>query len=162
MRRILAISMFCLTALACKAQQKLISYDDMVYLITNNLQHDDQFMLSKGYISKNKKAIGTKTTGSIKYELSLPGGSTSEVEIRADGRRVYIYIATDEIQQVNLVINSIEPFVLSKDESSGILNYKVKDLGNIYYTSTDKMPYNPIKRDHDIRIVSDKAITTYN
>lgn len=113
-------------------------------------------MQSKGY-----SAVKTKKQGNLKYILTS-AGNTSEIEIRSDGKRVYIYIATDEIQQLNLLNNSIEPYLSSKEENSGILTYKVKDLGNIYITSNDKVPYNPIKRDYDIRIVSDKNITAYN
>src|SRR4051812_20442748 len=101
MKKLLLIAALCCTTFFCRAQQQLLSYDDMVYLVTNNLQKADDFMTAKGYTSKNKKPIGAKTTGSIKYALTIPGGTSSEVEIRADGKRVYIYIATDEIQQLN-------------------------------------------------------------
>jgi hypothetical protein len=162
MKKLLLIFALCGASLFCQAQQKFLSYDDLVYLVTNNLQKANEFMLSKGYESKNKKAISNKGSGSVKYTLAIPGGNSSEVEIRADGRRMYVYIATDEIQQVNLINNSVAPFLLSKNEDSGILNYKVKELGNIYFTSIEKTPPSPIKKDYDIRIVSDRNITSYN
>lgn len=157
MKKILLIISLCLGSFLCKAQQNLLSYDDFVFLINNNLQKGDDFMQSKGYTK-----VKTKKAGNLKYHMALPGNSASDVEIRADGRRLYIYIATDELQQLNLVSNSIEPFLLSKEDNSGVTNYKVKDLGNIYVMITDKVPYNPIKKDYDIRIVSDKQITAYN
>ncbi|WP_295771490.1 hypothetical protein [uncultured Mucilaginibacter sp.] len=139
------------------AQQNLLSYDDLVYLINNNLQKADDFMQSKGYtLLKSKKATN------LKYHMALPGNSSTDVELRADGRRLYIYIATDELQQLNLVNNSIAPYLLGAEETSGVVNYKVKDLGNIYIMVTDKVPFNPIKKDYDIRIVSDRNITAYN
>ncbi|MDT3401424.1 hypothetical protein QE417_000496 [Mucilaginibacter terrae] len=157
MKKILLAFTLCISSLLCQAQQNLLSYDDFVFLINNNLQKADDFMQSKGY-----SKVKTKKAGNLKYHMALSGSSSTDVEIRADGRRLYIYIATDELQQLNLVNNSIEPFLLSKEDNSGVTNYKVKDLGNIYVMITDKVPYNPIKKDYDIRIVSDKQITAYN
>ncbi|WP_342645071.1 hypothetical protein [Mucilaginibacter sp. CSA2-8R] len=157
MKKGLLLWALCLAALASHAQQKLLAYDDFVYIINNNLQKSDDFMISKGYTK-----VKTKKQGNQKYHLDLPGNSTSDVEIRVDGRRIYIYVATDELQQLNLVNNSIAPFLLSKEDISGITNYRVRDLGNVYEQIIDKVPFNPIKKDYDIRIVSDKNITTYN
>ncbi len=157
MKKALLFLALCLAALTSQAQQKLLAYDDFVFIINNNLQKSDDFMISKGYTK-----VKTKKQGNQKYHLDLPGSSTSDVEIRMDGRRIYIYIATDELQQLNLVNNSIAPFLVSKEDISGITNYRVKDLGNVYEQIIDKVPFNPIKKDYDIRIVSDKNITTYN
>jgi len=156
MKKLILLAAFCCMCFVCHAQQKLLSYEDLVYLVTNNLQKADEFMQSKGYTQ-----LKAKKAGNLKYQLNVDG-NTSEVEIRADGKRLYIYIATDELQQLNLINNSIAPFILTKDDSSGILNYKVRDLGNIYIMATDKVPYSPIKKDYDIRIVSDKSVTAYN
>lgn len=156
MKKLLLLVALCTATLFCHAQQKLLSYEDIVYLENNNLQKADDFMQAKGYT-----AVKVKKNNTLKYKLNTEGNS-SDVEIRVDGRRIYIYIATDELQQVNLINNSIAPFLLSKEDISGVTNYKVKDLGNIYITSTDKVPFSPIRRDYDIRIVSEKNITTYN
>lgn len=145
----------CFTALA-HGQQKFLSYEDLVYLETNNLQKANDFMQSKGY-----SPLKSKKQGNLQFILHS-GGNTSEVEIRSDGKRVYIYIKTDEIQQYNLLYNSIQPYLENTEENSGITIYKVKDLGVIYATSNDKMPYSPLKRDYDISVVSDKNITAYN
>ncbi len=157
MNKVLLLGALCLAAFTGHAQQKLLAYDDFVYIINNNLQKSNDFMISKGYT-----AVKTKKQGNQKYHLDLPDNSTSDVEIRMDGRRIYIYIATDELQQLNLVNNSIAPYLISKEDISGITNYRVRDLGNVYEQIIDKVPFNPIKKDYDIRIVSDKNITTYN
>jgi len=157
MKKALLFWALSLAALASHAQQKLLAYDDFVFIINNNLQKSDDFMVSKGYTK-----VKTKKQGNQKYHLDLPGNNTSDVEIRIDGRRIYIYIATDELQQLNLVNNSIAPFLISQEDISGITNYRVRDLGNVYEQIIDKVPFNPIKKDYDIRIVSDKNITTYN
>lgn len=157
MNKVLLLGALCLAAFTSHAQQKLLAYDDFVYIINNNLQKSNDFMISKGYT-----AVKTKKQGNQKYHLDLPDNSTSDVEIRMDGRRIYIYIATDELQQLNLVNNSIAPYLISREDISGITNYRVRDLGNVYEQIIDKVPFNPIKKDYDIRIVSDKNITTYN
>lgn len=156
MKKLFLLAALCCITVLSYAQQKFLSYEDIVYLETNNLHKIDDFMQSKGYT-----AIKTKTQENLKFMLKT-GGNTSEIEIRTDGRRVYIYIATDEIQQLTLLNNSIQPYLQGTEEESGITIYKVKDLGSIYITSNDKVPYSPIKRDYDIRIVSDKNITAYN
>ncbi len=156
MKKIFLVLVMCSQWLYGSAQQKLLSYEDLVYLITNNLQKGNDFMQSKGYA-----ALKVKKAGNLKYRLSSDGNS-SEVEIRLDGRRVYIYIATDEILQVNLLNNSISPYIISKEDIAGVVHYTVKDVGNIYIAVTDKVPYSPIRKDYDIRIVSDKNITAYN
>jgi hypothetical protein len=157
MKKTLLIAAFCSLSLLCRAQQKLLSYEDLLYLVTNNLQKADDFMQAKGYTQ-----IKVKKAGNLKYHITLPDNNASDVEIRADGKRLYIYIATDEIQQLNLLNNSIAPYIISRAENSGVLSYKIKDLGEIYMMVNDKVPYSPIKKDYDIRIVSDKNITAYN
>lgn len=46
--------------------------------------------------------------------------------------------------------------------ATDVQTYTVKNLGTIYITVNDTVPYNPLKREYDIHIVSDKHITTYN
>jgi myo-inositol-hexaphosphate 3-phosphohydrolase len=157
MKKLFVVAILCSLSLLCRAQQQLLSYEDLNFLVTNNLRRVDNFMQSKGYTPvKSKKA------GNLKYHLPLADNSTSDIEIRANGKRLYIYIATDEVQQLNLLNNSIAPYLISQTDNSGVLTYKVKDLGDIYIMVNDKVPYSPIKRDYDIRIVSDKNITAYN
>ena len=156
MKKILLLAALCCITLLSYAQQKFLSYEDLAYLETNNLHKINEFMQQKGYSSSATKKLGT-----LKFTLQSNGNS-SEVEIRADGRRLYIYIVTDEIQQVNLLNNSIQPYLLSTEETSGVTILKVKDLGIIYTTVNDKVPYSPIKRDYDFSIVSENNTTAYN
>ena len=151
------VAVLCCLSLFCQAQQKLLSYEDLLYLVTNNLQKADDFMQAKGYTH-----IKVKKAGNLKYHMALPDNTVSDVEIRADGKRLYVYIATDDLQQLNLLNNSIAPYISKTEDVSGVLSYKVKDLGDIYIMVTDKVPFNPIKKDYDIRLVSDKNITSYN
>jgi len=156
MKKVFLLAVLSFVTALSYAQQKFLSYEDLLYLETNNLQKANNFMQSKGY-----SPLKSKRQGNLKFTLQS-AGNTSEVEIRSDGKRVYIYITTDEIQQFNLLYNSIQPYLESMEENSGITIYKVKDLGVIYATSNDKVPYSPVKRDYDISIVSDKNITAYN
>jgi hypothetical protein len=156
MKKILLLAALCCITLLSYAQQKFLSYEDLVYLETNNLHKINDFMQQKGYLSST-----TKNQRTLKFILQSNGNS-SAVEVRADGRRLYIYIATDEIQQVNLLDNSIQPYLQSTEETSGVTILKVKDLGIIYTTVNDKVAYSPIKRDYDFRIVSENNTTAYN
>ncbi|MBS7565237.1 hypothetical protein KHS38_12560 [Mucilaginibacter sp. Bleaf8] len=156
--KISIIAILLIITSACTAQQ-LLSYDDFTFILTNNLQRDDAFIQSKGYVPIVTKK---QREGHKKYTLQLPNGYSSEVEIRADGKRLNINIFTDYPDQYNLVTNSIAPYVLSKESNEDILSYRVKDLGNIYVVVTDKAPYNPLRKDYAIRIVADKDITANN
>jgi outer membrane lipoprotein-sorting protein len=157
MRNLLLVAAFCFISVWCRAQQKLLSYDDLAYMITNNLQRTDSFMQSKGYTK-----VAVNKVGNLKFNLKMPGSTTSEVTIRSDGKRVYIYITTDELQQYNLINNSIAPYLLSREETMGVQAYRVKDLGIIYILINEKVPYSPINKDYDIQLVSDPTITFNN
>jgi hypothetical protein len=158
MKKLLLMLIIFSSALLCHAQQQLLSYEDLSFIIGNNLQKTDDMMLSKGYAPVNKKL----KPGIKKYTKNFTDGSQSDIEIRADARKISVYIATDELEQYNLLNNSISPFILAKEYQGDVLIYKVKDLGNLYITVTDKVPFNPIKKDYDIQLVSDKNITAYN
>jgi len=148
------MSFFC-ASMTCLAQKQLISYEDMKYLIENNLSKADTFLLAKGYtaLEVNKK------TNNRKYGAQLPGGTESEVDLRADGKRIYMDIFTDEISQYNMIHNSIAQFLV-KDQSMGDVEaYNIKHLGDIYITVTDKVPYNPIRKNIEIHLVARKDIT---
>ena len=49
---LLFISLF--SCAICFGQKHLLSYDDLRYLVTNNLQKTDTFMMAKGYTVKTK------------------------------------------------------------------------------------------------------------
>lgn len=155
--------LFCLAILlfACfvsYGQGKLVSYDDLGYLLRNNINNADSFFVAKGYtlIEKNVK----KNTR--KYTLALPGSVYNNINVRVDGRRMYLEMDTNDIQQYNLINNSIADYLNKATSTADILNYTVKDLGNIYIMVNDAVPYDPIKRVYTIQIVSEKGITAYN
>ena len=43
-----------------------------------------------------------------------------------------------------------------------IQSYSVKELGNIYISVNESVPYDPLKKEYDIQVVGDKHITAYN
>jgi hypothetical protein len=82
--------------------------------------------------------------------------------VRIDGRRLFLEIETNELQQYNLLYNSIADYLNKATSTADVQAYTVKDLGSIYVMVNDAVPYNPLRRVYDIQIVSDKAITAYN
>lgn len=82
------------------------------------------------------------------------------MNVRADGRRIFIDMQTTEIAQLNLIQNSISQY-LNKESITGadILTYTIKNLATIYITTNDTVPYSPIRKNYDIQIVADKNVT---
>ncbi|QKJ30132.1 hypothetical protein HQ865_10290 [Mucilaginibacter mali] len=155
---IFILSFFLATQLSY-GQKQLLSYEDMKYLIENNLGKADTFMVAKGYtITKSNIKKKTRT-----YMATMQGGTKSSVEVRADGRKIFVEIDTDDISQYNMIHNSIAQFlVTSGTVPADIQSYNVKDLGMIYISINDTVPYSPIRKDYDIHLVADKNITSYN
>ena len=153
---LLAGFMFC--TILCFGQKSLLSYDDIKYLLHNNLNQADTFLVAKGYIISKKD----NKNKNRKYTLTLQGGTYSNIEVRADGKRLFIEIETDELDQYNLIRESIAQYISKDAAVVGIQSYNVKELGNIYITINDTAPYNPLRKDYDINIVSDKRVTAYN
>lgn len=54
MKRSLLLLCFTCSAAICFGQTHLLSYDDLKYLLTNNLQKADTFMMAKGYLVTSK------------------------------------------------------------------------------------------------------------
>ena len=154
----LLLSFILFSASTCFAQSKLVSYDDLSYLLTNNINKADTFFLAKGY-SLTDQNIKRKTR---KYTLNLPTGTYANFSLRNDGRRMYIEIETNELEQYNLIYNSISQYVDKTTTTADIQAYTVKDLGNIYVMVNDTTPYNPLRRTYTMQIISDKSITSYN
>lgn len=147
-----------ISAITCFGQSKLISYDDLSYLLHNNINKADTFFSAKGYELADKN-MNKKTR---KYALKIPGGTYANFNLRSDGRRIFIEIETNEPEQYNLIYNSISQYVNKQTSTAEVQYFAVKDLGNIYIMSTESVPYNPLRRDYTIQVVSDKSITTYN
>lgn len=150
---------FFLMANLSYGQKQVLSYEDLKYLIENNLGKADTFMVAKGYtITKSNIKKKTRT-----YTAALQGGTKSSVEVRADGRKIFVEIDTDDISQYNMIHNSISQFLITSGTvPADIQSYNVKDLGMIYISINDTVPYSPIRKDYDIHVVADKNITSYN
>jgi hypothetical protein len=158
MKQILLTAIIFCSSIACFAQSNLVSYDDLNYLLHNNINKADTFFTSKGYALAEKNL--KKNTR--KYTLAIPGGTYSNINVRTDGKRLFLEIETNELQQYNLIYNSIADYLNKTSSTADVQAYTVKDLGSIYVMVNDAVPYNPLRRVYDIQIVSDKAITAYN
>jgi predicted house-cleaning NTP pyrophosphatase (Maf/HAM1 superfamily) len=158
MKRLLpGLLLMCCSAL-CFGQKNLVSYDDIKYLLHNNLLQADTFLMAKGYIIAKKD----NNNKNRKYTLTTKSDTYSNINMRSDGKRIFIEIETDEIDQYNLIRESISQYLVKTGTATDVQSYTVKDLGDIYITIDDTVPYNPLKRDYDIQILGDKHITAYN
>jgi len=154
---VLSIALIGLTRL-CFGQSNLISYEDMKYILHNNLLHADTFLMSKGYTLKVKD--DKKKTR--EYTLAIKGGTHVDLTLRADGKRLFIDLETNELGQYNLINNSISQYINKAGSTADVQTYVIKDLCSIYITVNDTMPYDPMKRDYDMQIVADKSVTAIN
>ena len=152
---LLFISLFSFTV--CLGQKHLLSYDDLKYMVTNNLQKTDTFMMAKGYSVKVKNSRTNNRTYS-----SESGDSHIDIEVRQDGKRLLVEIETNVLSQYDLIHNSIAQYLNKESTTADVQTYVVKDLGTIYITVTDTTPYDPLKREYDIHVVPDKRITAYD
>ena len=157
MKKLLLLISFTCAVTLCFSQKHLLSYDDVKFLLINNLQKADTFMMAKGYQIASKN----NNTKNRSYK-SETGSSHTDVDIRLDGKRLFIEIQTNELEQYDLIHSSIAQYVSKDNVSPDVQTYVVKELGTIYITVNDTAPYDPLKRDYDIHVVSDKHITSYN
>ena len=82
--------------------------------------------------------------------------------MRQDGKKIFVEIVTNEIDQYNLIKESIIQYI-NKDVLVGdVQSYTIKDIGTIYISIYDAEPYNPLRKDYNINIIPDKNITSYN
>lgn len=122
----LLLSIVCLLwSVSCFSQKSLISYDDIKYLLHNNLEHADTFLTAKGY-AISKKDYNNKNR---KYSLTLQGGTHSDVSIRLDGKRLFIEIETNEVDQYNLIRESIAQYLNKDAMVADVQTYTVRTLG---------------------------------
>jgi len=152
--------LFILTIMTSRgfSQKSLISYEDIKYLLNNNIHQADTFLTAKGYVI-TKKDNNTKNR---KYVLTLNGGTHNIISLRVDGRRLFIEIETNELNQYNLIRESISQYLIKDGMVADIQTYSVKELGNIYISINESVPYDPLKKEYDIQVVGDKHITAYN
>lgn len=158
MKTPLTFLLFIFIAVSGFAQKQLISYEDLKYLLHNNLQQADTFLMAKGYTATSKN----NDTKNRKYTISLKDNNFVNINVRADGKRLFMEIETNDLNQYSLIYESIKPYINKDFLTADIQTYSVKDLGSIYIAINDTQPYNPLKKDYDIHVVSDGHITAYN
>ena len=158
MKSVFFVLLFIFFATAAYCQKNLISYDDIKYLLHNNLFRADTSLTAKGY-SITKKDNDNKNR---RYYLSLSEGTQNDIHLRADGKRLFIEIETNNLGQYNLIRESIVEYINKEAAADNIQAYSVKDMGNIYITINDTVPYSPVRKDYDIQIVGNKHITAYD
>jgi len=157
MKKLLLIIGFTCSALLCFGQKHLLSYDDVKFLLINNLQKTDTFMMAKGY-----KITSKNTSAKNRSYQSINGSSHVDVDVRIDGKKLFVEIQTNELEQYDLIHTSIAQYITKDSMAADVQIYAVKDLGSIYITVNDTTPYDPLKREYDMHIVPDKHITAYN
>jgi hypothetical protein len=158
MKRILLSVILLFLGSASFSQSNLISYDDLNYLLHNNITKADSFFSAKGYaLTKKDQKKNLRV-----YHFTIPGGTYVTINLRSDGKRIFAEIETNEMAQYNMIYNSISQYVNKESTTPDVQMFTVKDLGEIYIMVNDAVPYNPIRREFSIRIVSDKSITAYN
>src|ERR1700753_4015471 len=132
MKKLLLLLVFTVSGILCFAQKNLLSYDDLKYLLINNLQKTDTFMMAKGYEVKVKNVkTGNRTYSSVSGDLHI------DINVRIDGKRLMVEIETNVLSQYDLIHNSIAQYVLKDSMSADVQTYNVKDLGSIYITVSD-------------------------
>lgn len=155
-----SIIVTCLIA-ACSfnsfAQKNLLSYEDIKYLLHNNLNKADTFLSAKGYKQQTVKYAAKNR----KYTMAFPGGLNNEVNLRSDGKKIFVSIETNTQEQYNLIKNSIASFKVSSAAGPDTEAYDIKDLGNIYIVLGDNN-IDPLKKDYDIQVVPNKNIAAIN
>ncbi len=146
------------STLFCFGQSQFISYEDVNFLLHNNLMQADTFLTAKGYTTKVKD--DKKRTR--EYVLAIPGGTHVDITMRADGKRLFIDLESNESRQYNLVINSVSQYINKASSTVDMQTYVMKDLCTIYITWTEGAQFDPLRRAYDMQIVADKNVTAYN
>jgi len=157
MRKLYLLLVFTVWGTLCFGQKNLLSYDDLKYILINNLQKTDTFMMAKGYeITVKNDKTNNRTYSSVSGDLHV------DIHVRSDGKRLLIEIETNVLSQYDLIHNSISQYLNKESTTADVQTYVVKELGTIYITVADTSPYDPSKREYDIHVVPDKRITAYN
>jgi len=155
MKHLFLALIFIIFTTACFGQKNLVSYDDIKYLLHINLTKADTFLMAKGYYVVKKD----NNNRNRKYTLPMQGGKYNNINLRLDGKKIFIEIETNEINQYNIIRESVSQYLVKDGVVADIQTYAVKDLGNIYIEINDTVPYNPLTKDYNIHVVPDKGIT---
>src|SRR5947208_2297337 len=102
MKKLFPLLFFTFSGLVCFGQKHLLSYEDIKFLLINNLQKTDTFMMAKGYTITVKNNKNNNRTYS-----SVSGNSHVDVEVRLDGKKLFVEIETNELSQYDLIHSSI-------------------------------------------------------
>jgi len=140
------------------AQGKLISYEEIQFMMHNNINHDDSLLLGKGYTQKAKN----EKKRTREYTLATNRGTFINLSLRADGRRLFMELSTNDIQQHDVLMSSITQYPYKKENMGDMDLYILKDLATIYVTQTENVPYDPMKKNYLMQIVPDKNVIAFD
>ena len=158
MKKILITAIISCLAYTGFAQGKLISYEEIQFMLHNNINRDDSLLLGKGYTQKSKN----EKKRTREYTLATNRGTYINLTMRADGRRLFMELATNDIQQHDVLMSSIGQYP-HKTETMGDMDiYILKDLGSIYITQTENVPYDPMKKNYLIQIAPEKNVMAFD
>jgi len=157
-KRLLLTALAALSFGFCHAQNGQLSYEDLKFLVHNNLPIADTFLMVKGY--KIVKKNDVKKTRN--YSITPPNGIYENTSIRQDGKKIYIEVESNSIEQYNLIHDSIVQFLDKSSSTAGIQVFATKDLGSIYIMLDDATTVDPLKKEYTIQVVASKNITSYN
>lgn len=158
MKTLFVCLLFTCISCLCFGQKSLISYEDLKYLLHNNIMEADTFLTAKGYTV----AVKNNKTKNREYTLPIAGGTHVTIGIRADGKKIYMELETNDLGQYTLLNNSISQYLNKEALIDDVQIYAIKNLCNIYITVNDTMPYDPLKRDYVMQIVPDKNVTAFD
>ena len=155
MKKIVLLLAFTFVSVACFAQSKLLSYEDVKYIIRNDLDQADTFLVAKGYKLKSKN-VKKKYS---EYTTPSNGGTFVNVNLRMDGRRMFMEIETTDVAQYNLIYNTIMQYPHKYTlTGADIQTYAIKDLFTVYVIVNEVIPYSPLIKNYSIQIVPDKNV----
>ena len=140
------------------AQGKLISYEEIQFMMHNNINRDDSLLLGKGYTQKAKN----EKKRTREYTLATNRGTFINLSLRADGRRLFMELSTNDIQQHDVLMSSITQYPYKKENMGDMDLYILKDLATIYVTQTENVPYDPMKKNYLMQIVPDKNVIAFD
>ena len=158
MKKLLLILLFSSSVYTSFAQGKLISYEEIQYMLHNNINRNDSLLLGKGYTQKAKN----EKKKTREYTLATNRGTFIRLSLRVDGRRLFMELETNDIQQHDVLMSSITQYPYKKENVGDMELYTLKDLGSIYITSTENVPYDPMKKNYLMQIVPDKSVMAYD
>nr|WP_294790450.1 hypothetical protein [uncultured Mucilaginibacter sp.] len=158
MKKTLITAIVCCFTYTGFSQGKLISYEEIQYMLHNNINRDDSLLLGKGYTLKAKN----EKKRTREYTLATNRGTFINLILRADGRRLFMELSTNDIQQHDVLMSSIGQYPHKTETMGDMEIYVLKDLCSIYVTQTENVPYDPMKKNYLIQIAPEKNVMAYD